>query len=154
MKGNISLKDFILGVKKELQDASAEGGKNPFLELNQVELEAVFGLETSGSVEGGFSVFVRADAKVDASQSHKVRLVFSPIRDNVMLSMAPADSPDQASGTLVDSLPGGATRSMVPEPPGRYFYTHRGLGFVPGFDVDEIVRKAVGEAMRTTKPKK
>ncbi len=79
MEGNISLKKFILGVKQELQDASAEGSKNPFLELTQVELEAEFSLEASGGVEGGFSFIVKAKADAAASQSHKVKLIFSPL---------------------------------------------------------------------------
>jgi len=58
MKGMISLKDFILGVKKELQEASTEGSKNPFLELTQVELEAEFSLDATASAEGGFKFLV------------------------------------------------------------------------------------------------
>lgn len=77
MEGGISLKDFILGVKKELQAASAEGSVNPFLELTQVELEAEFGLDAKGGV--GFDFFVKVDGETTAKQLHKVKLVFSPI---------------------------------------------------------------------------
>lgn len=48
----ISLKEFITGVKQELQEASAEGAKNPFLELTQVELKAEFGMDAKASAEG------------------------------------------------------------------------------------------------------
>lgn len=150
MKGNISLKDFILGIKKELQDASAEGAKNPFLELNQVELEAEFGLETSGSVEGGFSFFVKAAAEGGASQSHKVKLIFSPIRSNFIFDIANPDSTDQTPGTLFDPLSGNAATHGSPKSPGPYFNTYPGVRIVPEIDMDEIIRRAVGETMRMT----
>jgi hypothetical protein len=150
VKGNISLKDFILGVKKELQDASAEGAKNPFLELNQVELEAVFGLETAGRVEGGFSVFVKAEAKVDASQSHKVKLIFSPIRSNFMFDVAQPDPTDQTPGEIFGPLSGSSPRQGSPKPSGPFFNIYPGVRIVPEVDVDEIIRRAVGETVRVT----
>lgn len=150
MKGNISLKDFILGVKKELQDASAEGAKNPFLELNQVELEAEFSLETSGGVEGGFSVFVKASIEEGATQSHKVKLIFSPIRNNFMFDISQPDSTDQTPGATSGLLPGIAPRQGSPKPSGPYFNIHPGVRIVPEIDMDEIIKRAVGEAVRVT----
>jgi hypothetical protein len=149
MKGNISLKDFILGVKKELQDASAEGAKNPFLELNQVELEAEFGLEISGGVEGKFSFFVKATAEAGASQSHKVKLIFSPIRNNVMFSVAPSDSTDQTSGTPIEPF----SITSASSGPGPYFHSYPAIRIGPDIDVDELVRKTIDETIRMTTSK-
>ncbi len=139
MKGNISLKDFILGVKKELQEASSEGSANPFLELNQVELEAEFGLETSAGVEGGFSFFVKATAEAGASQSHRVKLIFSPVQNNIMLALPPSEL--QAGEIIAGQLAGGAAK-----PHGPYFITYPDFRFTG--NVDEIVEKAVSEAIR------
>lgn len=80
MEGGISLKEFILGVKEELLNASAEGSKNPYLELNNVELEAEFELDLTGGVGGGLGIFVKAKIEGSAKQSHKVKLIFSPIK--------------------------------------------------------------------------
>ncbi len=146
MKGHISLKDFILGVKKELQEASSEGSKNPFLELNQVELEAEFGLETSAGVEGGFSFFVKANVEAGASQSHKVKLIFSPINNNFMFAVSPSAHTDKSTGESRAGLL--QSDSASPNPRGPYFITYPDFRLTGNMDVDEIVNKAVSEAMK------
>ena len=147
MEGNISLKDFILGVKKELQEASSEGSANPFLELNQVELEAEFSLETSAGVEGGFSFFVKANAGAGASQSHKVKLIFSPVHNNILFALPPSEQPTQNAGEPIPGLlPIGA------KPHGPYFIAYPDFKFTG--NVDEIVEKAVNEALQKSGSKK
>jgi hypothetical protein len=99
MEGKISLKNFILGVKNELQDAAAEGSKNPFLELTHVELEAEFDLDATASAEGSFGFFVKASGETSASQAHRVKLIFSPISANnaMMFAVSPSDTTDKAN---------------------------------------------------------
>jgi len=163
MEGGISLKKFILGVKQELQEASAEGSDNPFLELTQVELETEFSLETSGGVEGGFSFFVKASAEAGASQSHKVKLIFSPILiDNTTMHEASPSSPsspssptDQppapASGTsskrsgkpIFVTIPLVGSTGRHQNPTGVYFTPH--VVFDPKMDIDleEIFKRTL-----------
>lgn len=75
MKGNISLKDFIKGVKEEL--ISSLDNETPFFEINDVQLEVSFGVEVEA--EAGFKFFVfDAKAKGGASQSHKVTINLTP----------------------------------------------------------------------------
>lgn len=148
MEGNISLKKFIFGVKRELQEASVEGSGNPFLELTQVELEAEFGLETSGGVEGGFSFFVKATADAGASQSHRVKLIFSPIKNNIMFAVSPPESTDQVTGETTYQLPSNSAKPSPQTPRGPYFSVLPDFQFAPKINVDEIVKKAISEAMR------
>ena len=82
MKGRISLKDFIHGVKQELLDTSESSKGVPAFEMTEIELEAEFILETAGKVEGGFAVFVKAEGEVTTSQTHKVKITMRPIKPN------------------------------------------------------------------------
>lgn len=79
MKGKIDLKDFILGVKEELVQASKEGSQKPFFELTEVEMEASFSLEASAEAKGGFKFLVSIQGGTNAEQSHTVTLKFKPI---------------------------------------------------------------------------
>ena len=140
MEGGISLKDFILGVKKELQEASAEGSKNPFLELAQVELEAEFGLDAEALAEGGFKFLVRVGGKASASQSHKVKLVFSPIKSSLAFAISPSDATEYPSPFFPS--PSSPEQSGRPTPHGPYVF------HVPGeisrtIDIDELVEQAL-----------
>lgn len=78
MKGNISLKDFIDDVKKELIDASKT--ESPFFLMEEVELEVSFGLNAKGKAGGKFVVF-ELGAEADASQMHKVKLKLTPYKN-------------------------------------------------------------------------
>lgn len=164
MEGGISLKKFILGVKRELQEASAEGSENPFLELTQVELETEFSLETTGGVEGGFSFFVKASAEAGASQSHKVKLIFSPISiDNtIMYETSPSSPtnqpPNPASGTPFKKNSGPTFVTIPPlagntrqpqKPTGVYFMPH--VVFDPKIDIEEIVKQALLDLNKSDK---
>ena len=78
MKGRISLKEFIHGVKNEIIDA-AETSENPVaFEIVEVELEAAFALDAKA--EGSFSLFVKLGGETSASQSHKVKLKLMPLK--------------------------------------------------------------------------
>lgn len=146
MKGGISLKDFILGVKKELQEASTEGSKNPYLQLTQVELEAEFSLDAKALAEGSLMFLVKLGGETTASQLHKVKLIFSPIKNDVMFAVSPSDStgetldPDTGTFTIKPS------RSGKPKPPGSYYFMLPNIGINQAVDVDEIVKKAIFEA--------
>lgn len=123
MEGMISLKDFILGVKKELQEASSEGSKSPYLQLNQVELEAEFGLDTTASAEGGFKFLVKVAADVGATQLHRVKLIFSPLstENPVYVAVPPADSEATVDDSTFNiSLP-PITVGRGKQQPGLYF---------------------------------
>ena len=140
MEGGISLKDFILGVKKELQEASAEGSKNPFLELAQVELEAEFGLDAEALAEGGFKFLVKVGGKASASQSHKVKLVFSPIKSSLAFAISPTDPTDYPASFFPPPPSPGKSGQTTPHGP---YVFH-----VPGeisrtIDIDEIVEQAI-----------
>ena len=80
MKGRISLKDFIHGVKRELIDTSATAEGDPAFEMTEVELEAEFVLEASAKIEGGFAFFVKAEGGTAASQTHKVKITLRPLK--------------------------------------------------------------------------
>ena len=82
MKGRISLKDFIHGVKRELLDTSESSKGVPAFEMTEIELEAEFILETVGKLEGGFAVFVKAEGEVTTSQTHKVKITMRPLKPN------------------------------------------------------------------------
>ncbi|MDX7900058.1 trypco2 family protein [Aeromonas media] len=78
MKGNISLKDFIDDVKKELIEASKT--KSPFFLMDEVELEVSFGLSAHGKAGGRFVVF-ELGAEIDSSQVHRVKLKLIPYKE-------------------------------------------------------------------------
>lgn len=75
MKGNISLKDFIEDVKKELLEASKS--ESPFFTMDEVELEVSFALDAQAKAGGKFIVF-DIGAETKASQMHKIRLKLTP----------------------------------------------------------------------------
>lgn len=77
MKGNISLKEFIDDVKKELIEASKSD--SPFFIMDEVELEVSFGLNAKGKAGGKFVVF-ELGAEANASQMHKVKLKLTPYK--------------------------------------------------------------------------
>lgn len=140
MKGGISLKDFILGVKEELKEASTEGSKNPFLELTQVELEAEFGLDAKASGEGGFKFLVKIGGETTASQLHKVKLIFSPINDNVAFALAPTDYTSISS----DSTPKPTIDITGHNPPSKPYVFHiPSVPVIGKSDIDEIVNEAI-----------
>ena len=77
MKGRISLPDFIAQVKQELIEGQDKSG-NPFLELEEVTLEANFVLDTSA--RAGAKLYVlEFGTEAKAQQSHKVVLKFLPV---------------------------------------------------------------------------
>lgn len=77
MKGNISLKEFISQVSKELRNCQSRDPDNAFFELKGVTLEVSFTLDSSIKGSGKFIVVdVGADAK--ASQVHRVTLQLDP----------------------------------------------------------------------------
>ncbi|EIO4061422.1 hypothetical protein AB8J12_004425 [Vibrio vulnificus] len=78
MKGNISLKEFIDDVKKELMEASESD--SPFFTMDEVELEVSFGLNAKGKAGGKFVVF-ELGAETNASQMHKVKLKLTPYKN-------------------------------------------------------------------------
>ncbi|BDV43993.1 hypothetical protein GURASL_29160 [Geotalea uraniireducens] len=77
MKGGISLKEFIADVKKELIAAQAPHD-TAFLELQNVELEVAFTLDTTGEAKARFIV-VDVGADIRTSQVHRVKLCFKPL---------------------------------------------------------------------------
>ena len=91
MKGNISLKDFIKGVKEEL--ISSIDNETPFFEINDVQLEVSFGVEVEA--EAGFKLFVfDAKTKGSASQSHKVTISLTPfVTNNTDPELSPKKHP-------------------------------------------------------------
>jgi hypothetical protein len=94
MKGRISLKDFILGVKQELIVAAEEGSKAPFFELKEVELKAKFSLEIEAGVEGGpLGLFLKLTGGTKTEQVHEVVIKFAPI------SIEELPSGDSSGGT-------------------------------------------------------
>ena len=80
MKGNIDLKDFIIGVNNELISASRNRADEQFFELTEVEMEASFSLEAGAEAEGGFNFFVNVKGNASAEQSNKVLLRFKPLQ--------------------------------------------------------------------------
>jgi|GEM_PF-1973972 len=77
MKGKISLKDFIHQVKDELIDAQ-DDSKTPFYELETVELEVAFALETKGGAKGKL-VVLELGGETTAAQTHRVTLTLKPL---------------------------------------------------------------------------
>ena len=77
MKGNISLKKFILQVKKELQQAQ-QSKDDAFFELTDVELEVSFSLQAKGGAKAKL-VVAELGGEGAATQAHKVRMKFSPL---------------------------------------------------------------------------
>jgi hypothetical protein len=77
VKGHISLKDFIHQVRDELV-AAQDKTKDPFYELESVELEVTFGLDIEGGAKGKL-VVVELGGKTKASQTHKVTLTLKPL---------------------------------------------------------------------------
>ncbi|HCE1494280.1 hypothetical protein P3576_20200 [Vibrio parahaemolyticus] len=75
MKGNISLKDFITDVKKELK--SAINNEDPFFLLGDVELEVSFALNAKAKGSAKL-VVVDVGGDVEAAQTHKVKLTLTP----------------------------------------------------------------------------
>ena len=158
MEGMISLKKFILGVKRELQEASAEGSKNPFLELTQVELEAEFSLDATASAEGGFKFLVKVGGETSASQSHKVKLIFSPIATGnpMMFAVAPEDATERAtsaSGTSSSKPVGPTFEIITPYAVGPANRRQNLIGpyFMPqgfGFDQEKEIAEIVDKVMR------
>ena len=75
MKGNISLKEFIEDVKKELRDSVNDN--DPFFIMGDVELEVSFGLDAEA--KAGAKLFVLdVGGSTKATQTHKVKLTLSP----------------------------------------------------------------------------
>ncbi|EHA1127675.1 trypco2 family protein [Vibrio diabolicus] len=85
MKGNISLKEFIDDVKKELMEASESD--SPFFTMDEVELEVSFGLNAKGKAGGKFVVF-ELGAETNASQMHKVKLKLTPYKNQEVNEVA------------------------------------------------------------------
>ena len=77
MKGKISLSAFIDGVKNELIDSAKKGSEKPFFVLEDVELEAEFGVEVEGKT--GFKFFVDLEGKASGTQTHRVKLRLKPL---------------------------------------------------------------------------
>ena len=96
MKGRISLKDFIHGVKRELIDTSATAEGDPAFEMTEVELEAEFVLEASAKVEGGFAFFVKAEGGTAASQTHKVKITLRPLKKDPAIGFGTSTSTTEA----------------------------------------------------------
>jgi Trypsin-co-occurring domain 2 len=80
MKGNISLKEFIHQVRDELVEAQ-DLSKEPFYELDTVQLEVSFVLDITGGAKARL-VVVELGGETKASQTHKVTLMLKtlPIR--------------------------------------------------------------------------
>jgi len=81
MKGKISLKDFIHQVRDELVNAQDES-KEPFYELEDVELEVAFALEAKGGAKGKL-VVLELGGETKASQTHKVKLKLKPLKKDM-----------------------------------------------------------------------
>lgn len=77
MKGSISLGDFIRQVKDELVAAQDTSG-HPFYELETVQLEVSFALETTGEGKGNLWV-IEVGGRATASEAHKVVLTLKPL---------------------------------------------------------------------------
>lgn len=91
MKGNISLKDFIQQVRKELVDAQDTTG-DPFYELENVELEVSFALDIKGGAKWNL-VVVELGTEANAAQLHKVTLSLKPLKKEV-----PSEPSDESKG--------------------------------------------------------
>jgi len=91
MKGNISLKDFIRQVSKELREGQSTDPDKAFFELTGVSLEVSFSLDLAAKGSGKFIV-VDLGAETKATQVHKVTLQLDPIK-----RARTSSSPDQPS---------------------------------------------------------
>jgi hypothetical protein len=112
MKGNISLKDFITQVSKELREGQATDPDKAFFELTGVSLEVSFSLDTTAKGSGKFIV-VDLGAETKATQIHKVVLQLNPLK------RANASSPPDPSFHLT----GPQFAPPVSSPNGPYFDT-------------------------------
>ena len=92
MKGRISLKDFIQGVKAELIDAAETSNGPAAFELTEVELEAQFVLDVAAKAEGAFAFFVKVGAETSASQTHKVKIKMRPLKPVSTANAVPKNS--------------------------------------------------------------
>jgi hypothetical protein len=92
MKGRISLKEFIHGVKQELLDASDNATGPAAFEMTEIELEAEFVLEATAKAEGSFAFFVKVEGGASTSQSHKVTVKMRPLKPPSAVGFGSADA--------------------------------------------------------------
>lgn len=78
----LSLKDFILEIKKELTEVQTKNLDKAFFELKEVNIEVSFTLDTSVKGSGKF-VVVNVDGTTKASQVHKVSIKLDPIKHSI-----------------------------------------------------------------------
>lgn len=79
MKEKLSLKEFILNIKKELEDIQTDDYNKAFFELKEVNLEVSFVLDTSAEGSGKF-VVVDLKGATKSTQIHKVSVKLDPIK--------------------------------------------------------------------------
>jgi hypothetical protein len=125
MKGKISLKEFIYQVKDELRAAQQSPDGDAFYELEGVELEVSFALESKadGKVK---LVVVELGGEVTATQTHKVTLKLTPLaKDPVVYGQPPTGGRDLDPGTLPiitipkTKLPSSKPRYLIGKKPGK-----------------------------------
>jgi len=92
MKGRISLKEFIHGVKMELLDASESASGPAAFEMTEIELEAEFVLDATAKAEGTFAFFVKVEGGVSTSQSHKVKVKMRPLKPPSAIGFTPSEA--------------------------------------------------------------
>lgn len=80
MTKRISLKGFIEDVKNELREAT--DNDEHFFTLDTVELEVTFGLDTKAKV-GARLFVIDFGGEEKASQTHKVKLVLTPLPEDI-----------------------------------------------------------------------
>ena len=101
MKGRISLKDFIQGVKQELLEASETTIGPAAFEMTEIELEAEFVLEATAKAEGSFAFFVKVEGGASTSQSHKVKVKMRPIKPATSIGISSTDIANASWSTEV-----------------------------------------------------
>ena len=101
MKGHISLKNFIHQVRDELVQAQ-DPSKNPFYELQTVQLEVTFALEATGGAKGRL-VVVELGGETKASQTHKIILTLNPLPTASLVGATPER--DKSARRRADRLP-------------------------------------------------
>ena len=79
MKGKISLKDFILEIKNELEEIQTKDIEKAFFELKEVLIEVSFALDASAEGSGKF-VVVDLKGTTKSTQTHRVSIKLDPIK--------------------------------------------------------------------------
>ncbi len=94
MKGKISLKDFILDIKKELEEAQTKNLEEAFFELKEVNIEVSFVIDSSIKGSGKFIV-VDAEGTAKSTKTHKVSIKLDPIKTRLVPVVTPQTNKEE-----------------------------------------------------------